>query len=55
MTTNHPLSLFISSKMQELADERRAVQATLKDYEMHGWMWEAHADARPEPIRSTYL
>src|SRR5712691_12724569 len=55
MTTDHPLSLFISSKMQELADERLAVQAALKAYEMYGWMWEAHAGARPEPIRSIYL
>ena len=33
MTTNRLLSLFISSKMQELAEERRAVQAALKEYE----------------------
>src|SRR2546421_6841978 len=55
MTTNQPLSLFISSKMQELADERRAVQAALDAYRMHGWLWEDDAGARPEPIRSTYL
>src|SRR5712691_3834953 len=55
MTTNQPLSLFISSKMQELADERRAVQAALDAYRMSGWIWEEDAGARPEPIRSTYL
>src|SRR5712691_435254 len=55
MTTNQPLSLFISSKMQELADERRAVQAALDAYRMSGWIWEGDAGARPEPIRSTYL
>ncbi|HEY6410578.1 MAG TPA: DUF4062 domain-containing protein [Ktedonobacteraceae bacterium] len=55
MTTTQPLSLFISSKMQELAEERRAVQTALKEYEMHGWLWEDDAGARPEPIRSTYL
>ncbi len=38
MTTNRPLSLFISSKMAELADERRAVQSALSEYDMHGWL-----------------
>jgi tetratricopeptide (TPR) repeat protein len=55
MTNNQPLSLFISSKMQELADERRAVQAALAEYLMHGWIWENDAGARPEPVRSAYL
>src|SRR5713226_3827398 len=55
MTTNQPLSLFISSKMQELLDERQAVQAALKEYNMYGWLWEKDAGARPEPIQSIYL
>src|SRR5947199_3147695 len=55
MTIHRLLSLFISSKMQELAEERRAVQTALTEYEMHGWIWEDDAGARPEPIRSTYL
>ena len=55
MTTNQPLSLFISSKMTELADERHAVQNALSEYDMHGWLWEKDAGARPEPIDSTYL
>ena len=55
MTTNRPFSLFISSKMAELADERRGVQQALSQYLMVGWLWEADAGARPEPIRSTYL
>jgi hypothetical protein len=55
MTTNQPLSLFISSKMDELAEERRAVQIALNAYHMSGWLWEDDAGARPEPIRSTYL
>ena len=55
MTTNQPLSLFISSKMKELLDERQAVQSTLKEYDMYGWLWEKDAGARPEPIDSTYL
>src|SRR6266566_202246 len=55
MTNNQPLSLFVSSKMQELADERRAVRAALVKYRMYGWLWENDAGARPEPIGSTYL
>jgi hypothetical protein len=55
MTTYQPLSLFISSKMQELADERRAVRAALNMYHMYVWRWEEDAGARSEPIRSTYL
>lgn len=50
-----PLTLFISSKMQELAAERQAVQAALKNFKMSGWLWETNAGARPEPIRSVYL
>jgi tetratricopeptide (TPR) repeat protein len=55
MTTNQPLSLFISSKMAELAEERRAVQSALSAYQMRGWLFEQDAGARPEPIQSTYL
>ncbi len=55
MPPNQPLSLFISSKMQELANERRSIQTALKEYEMYGWLWEEDAGARPEPIRSIYL
>jgi hypothetical protein len=49
------LSLFISSKMGELAPERRAVQEALSAFLLHGWLWETDAGARPEPIRSVYL
>ena len=42
MTTNQPLSLFISSKMTELAADRRAVQNALSEYDMHGWLWPLH-------------
>jgi hypothetical protein len=56
VTTDHPFSLFISSKMTELADERRAVQAALSQLpKFCCWLWEDNAGARPEPIRSTYL
>src|SRR5437879_2142427 len=55
MTTNQPLSLFISSKMTELANERRVLKTALFEYHMEGWLWEKDAGARPEPIDSTYL
>lgn len=55
MPPDQPLSLFISSKMQELADERRTIQRALKEYKMYGWLWEEDAGAQPEPIRSIYL
>ena len=55
MTTNAPLSLFISSRMQELATERQAVQQALAQYQLYGWLWESDAGARPQSIRSTYL
>lgn len=55
MDSQPQLSLFISSKMSELASERQAVQAALSAFLLHGWLWESDAGARPEPIRSTYL
>jgi len=55
VAANQSLSLFISSKMQELIEERRAVQTALSHYKMHGWLWEKDAGARPESIRQTYL
>ena len=55
MTTTQPLSLFISSKMAELAEERQAVQRALKNYHMYGWLFEKDAGARPESIQQTYL
>jgi hypothetical protein len=55
MATQPQLSIFISSKMSELAPERRAVQAALAAFLLRGWLWETDAGARPEPIRSTYL
>ena len=54
-STSRPLSLFISSKMQELAEERRVVQAVLSDYRMYGWLWEDDAGACPTPTRATFL
>ncbi|HVB23807.1 MAG TPA: DUF4062 domain-containing protein [Ktedonobacteraceae bacterium] len=55
MTDAWPLSLFISSKMQELIEERQALQAALSQYHMYGWLWEKDAGARPDSVRATYL
>ncbi len=55
MSADTFLTVFISSKMGELAEERRAVQNALSQFHMTGWLWETDAGARPEPIRSTYL
>lgn len=55
MATNHPLSIFASSKMEELAQERKVVQAALSDYNLYGWLWESDAGARPFMLHSTYL
>jgi hypothetical protein len=59
MTTQQPLSLFVSSRMKELQAERQAIgklfaaSPPLKYF--IPWLWEEDAGARPEPIRSTYL
>lgn len=59
VTTSYPLSLFVSSKMTELADERRALKEAISRSAFAPyiitWLWENDAGARPEPIRSTYL
>ena len=50
-----PFSLFVSSKITELSDERSAVKAALQRYNMFSWIWENDAGASSEPTRSTYL
>src|SRR6266852_4268398 len=55
MATNQLLSLFISSKIPELANEQSSIQAALSDYGMYGWLSENNAVAYPEPIHSPYL
>lgn len=50
-----PLTVFVSSSMDELADERRLVHAALSEFHVEGWLWEEDAGARPDPIRTTYL
>jgi len=53
--SDRPFSLFISSRMKELVEERRAVQEAVAAYQMFGWLWERDAGARPESVRETYL
>src|SRR5712691_10164409 len=55
MTTNQPLSFFISGKMTELSKERLAVQAALAGYSRHGWLHENGIDAHPEALRRAHL
>ena len=49
------LRVFVSSKMSELADERRLIKNALKQLEIDAWVFEADAGARPSSIRDTYL
>ena len=55
MATNQLLSLFISSKIPELANEQSSIQAALPDYGMYGWLSENSAVGFPEAIHSSYL
>jgi tetratricopeptide (TPR) repeat protein len=50
-----PLQVFVSSKMQELADERRAVKTALDDMRIESFVFEADAGARPQTIEETFL
>lgn len=49
------LRVFISSRMQELAPERRAIRAALDALRIDAWVFEESAGARPHSIRQTYL
>src|SRR5437588_13130017 len=55
MATNQLLSLFISSKIPELAKEQTSIQTALSDYGIYGWLSENSTGARPEPIHSSSL
>jgi hypothetical protein len=50
-----PLRVFVSSKMQELADERQAIKAALDDMRVESFVFEADAGARPQTIEETFL
>ena len=53
---NYPrLTVFVSSKMNELATERQAVKDALNEILVDAWVFEADAGARPQPIQQTYL
>ena len=49
------LTVFVSSKMEELAPERLAIKAALEELEIDGWVFEKDAGARAQSIRQTYL
>jgi Domain of unknown function (DUF4062) len=49
------LRVFVSSKMQELAAERRAVKAALEALKVDAWIFEEDAGARPESIEKAFL
>ena len=50
-----PLRAFVSSKMQELADERQAIKAALDDMRIESFVFEKDAGARSQAIQDTYL
>jgi tetratricopeptide (TPR) repeat protein len=49
------LRVFVSSRMQELAPERRAIKAALDHLKVDAWIFEDDAGARPQSIQATYL
>lgn len=53
--TSSKLRVFVSSKMEELSEERRAVKAALDVLRIEGWIFEEDGGARPESIQQTYL
>lgn len=55
MITDWKPSLFISSTMDELAMERKALKKVLEDEGMYTWLFERDAGAREYPIQQTYF
>jgi tetratricopeptide (TPR) repeat protein len=51
---NRRLRVFVSSRMLELAPERRAIGAALDFIKVDAWIFEKDAGARPDPIQATY-
>lgn len=49
------LRVFVSSKMEELREERRHVRAALDALLVDAWVFESDAGARAETIQQTYL
>jgi hypothetical protein len=49
------LRVFVSSKMEELAPERKAIKVALDTLQVDGWVFEEDAGARAESIQQSYL
>jgi tetratricopeptide (TPR) repeat protein len=49
------LLAFISSRMAELAPERKIIKAELDKLHVDAWVFETDAGARPESVQQTYL
>ena len=49
------LSIFVSSSMAELPEERQALKVTLEAMQVDAWVWEKDAGAQSRTIRETYL
>ena len=49
------LRAFVSSSMEELADERRIVRESLAAHHIDCWLWETDAGARPDTPRASFL
>jgi hypothetical protein len=49
------LRIFVSSRMQELADERQRIKAALAGIRINAWIFEDDAGARTGTIEETYL
>jgi predicted enzyme related to lactoylglutathione lyase len=49
------IQVFISSKMEELSEERRIIERALDEMVVDAWVFETTAGAKPESIRETYL
>lgn len=49
------LLAFVSSRMEELAPERRVVKGELDKLHVDAWVFEQDAGARPQTIQQTYL
>ena len=49
------LRIFVSSRMKELAEERRHIKVELEGIRINAWIYEDDAGARPGTIEETYL
>src|SRR5215510_8237778 len=49
------LRIFVSSRMGELAEERKRIKVELAGIRINAWIYEDDAGARPGTIEQTYL